>query len=472
MRPRLLLPLLLASLIAGCHEPTPVLQVVPRIPDDATLFADLDALTLRLEQAGVTQMLARFPGDTTALELPTVPFGDAYSYVLEGWMGETLVARGRTCTVDVDSAAAVTPTSLYFSRLAVFFDTGDTVTPFVAPLLLARGNDALALGGGAIDRYDGATGAFTPHSALSPACPARGARLAPLRNGDALLVGGWRADGAPALVACAYRRALDSVVELRTSSSLLRLDLDGHSLTPLGDGKVLLVGNRLVDGTFVKDAAAAWLYDDTEGTWSQIASIGTARADHAAVATSSTDAGEIAMIVGGRASDGTVLDTIEVYNPVRGQFTEYPAHLVTPRAQPTATYVPGQEEVVVAGGLDSAGSALDTIEVIVPYEVVAPEEPMSPAGTPSEQTGREGHTATRLANGLVLVTGGRDAAGDAISSALLFDPVALKFADGGALRHARAEHAALTLCDGTVLVVGGADATGAVLTAEVYNPAD
>jgi hypothetical protein len=178
------------------------------------------------------------------------------------------------------------------------------------------------------------------------------------------------------------------------------------------------------------------------------------------------------MIVGGRTSDGTLLDTIEVFNPVRGQFTEYPARLVTPRARPSATYVPGQEEVVVAGGLDAAGAALDTVEVIVPYEVVTPEEPMSPAGTPLAQTGREGHAATRLANGLVLLMGGRDAAGDAIRSALLFDPATLRFADGGALRHSRADLAAVTLCDGTVLVVGGVDATGAVLAAELYNPAD
>jgi hypothetical protein len=466
-----LLPVVLALVVAGCREPAPVLQVVPRIPEDATLFAAIDALTFRLEQAGATQVLARFPGDATLLELPTVPFGDGYTYVLEGWLGESLVARGRTCTVDIDSAAAVTPTSLYFSRLAVFFDAGTTVTPLAAPLLLARGNDALALGEGAVDRYDAAAGAFVAHPAWSPACPARGARLAPLRNGDALLVGGWRADGAPALVACAYRRPLDTVVELRTSSSQLRLDLDGHTLTSLGEGKVLLVGNRLVDGSFVKDAAAAWLYDDAEGTWSQIASLGTARSDHAAVATSATDAGEIAMIVGGRAADGTQLDTIEVFNPVRGQFTAYPAHLATPRARPTATYVPGQEEVVVAGGLDAAGAALDTVEVIIPYEVVAPEEPMSPAGTPPGQTGRAGHTATRLGSGLVLLLGGRDAAGDAIGSALLFDPVTLRFADGGALRHPRADHAATTLCDGTVLVVGGG-APGAVLTAELYNPAD
>ena len=470
------LPLLaaVALLAFGCAEETPVLEVVPRVPDDPTLFDDIDGLTFRLEQGGATQVLARFPGDATTLELPAVPFGEGYRYVLEGWLGESLVARGRTCDLDVGSPDAVAPASLYFSRLAVFFEAGATSAPFSAPILIERGADALVLGGGTIERYDATTGAFFSHALLSAGCPASGARLAALRNGDALLVGGRRADGAPAQTACAYRRTLDSVVELRTQASLLRLDLDGHTLTSLGNGKALLVGNRLAAGSFVKDASAAWLYDDAAGTWSQVASLGAARSDHAAVATSTTDAGQMVMIVGGRASDGTLLDTIEIFNPTRGQFTEYPARLGAPRARPTATYVPGQEEVVLAGGSGSDGIALDTVEVIIPYSVQPAAEGMSPAGTPAEHLGREGHAATLLANGLVLLTGGRDASGTAVASALVFhpDPSALTFSDGGALRRARADHAAVTLCDGTVLLVGGADAAGAVVAAEVYNPAD
>jgi hypothetical protein len=468
---------LIVAGLAACQEPTPVLQIVPRVPADATLFTDIDAFSFRLEQGGATLVLARFPGDASVLELPSVPFGAGYTYVLEGWQGESLVARGRTCALDLGSADAVARAPLYFSRLGLFFESGSTVTPLAAPLALPRGADALAFGAGMIDRYDAATGTFATHAPLSPACPATGARLAPLRNGDALLVGGRRADGAPASVACAYRRPLDGVVELRSASSQQRLDLEGHSLTPLGDGRVLLVGNRLVDGTFVKDAAAAWLYDDAEGTWSQIASLGTARSDHAAVATSTTDAGQMVMIVGGRDSAGALLDTIEVFNPLRGQLTEYPARLVTARARPTATYVPVHEQVVLAGGLGVGDVALDTVEVveaIIPYGVAQVPEAMSPAGTPAEHLGREGHDATLLGSDLILVTGGRDASGTPLASALLFhpDPATPSFSDGGQLRHARADHAVVTLCDGSLLLVGGADAAGAVVAAEAYSPAD
>jgi len=319
------LPLLaaVALLAFGCAEETPVLEVVPRVPDDPTLFDDIDGLTFRLEQGGATQVLARFPGDATTLELPAVPFGEGYRYVLEGWLGESLVARGAPATWTWARPMR------WRRRACTSAGSPCSSRPGPPPRLQRADPDRARRGRAGPGRRDHRALRRHDGSVLQPRAPLRwlpGERGAPGGAAQRRRAPGRgrRADGAPAQTACAYRRTLDSVVELRTQSSLLRLDLDGHTLTSLGNGKALLVGNRLAAGSFVKDASAAWLYDDAAGTWSQVASLGTARSDHAAVATSTTDAGQMVMIVGGRASDGTLLDTIEIFNPTRGQFTEYP----------------------------------------------------------------------------------------------------------------------------------------------------
>ena len=87
---------------------------------------------------------------------------------------------------------------------------------------------------------------------------------------------------------------------------------------------------------------------------------------------------------------------------------------------------------------------------------------------------RSGHQATLLTDGRVLVTGGSDDAGAAISRAEIFNPVTRTWADAEPNVHPRLEHAATLLQDGRVIVVGGAstisscDAVAAA--AEIYDP--
>ena len=79
---------------------------------------------------------------------------------------------------------------------------------------------------------------------------------------------------------------------------------------------------------------------------------------------------------------------------------------------------------------------------------------------------REGHTATRLPNGKVLVTGGQNATG-VLASAEIFDPATGMFNATGNMGTARVGHTATLLKDGTVFIAGGsADAR-----AEIFTPA-
>ena len=85
-------------------------------------------------------------------------------------------------------------------------------------------------------------------------------------------------------------------------------------------------------------------------------------------------------------------------------------------------------------------------------------------------TARYLHTATRLEDGRVLVTGGMGPDGAAIAAAELWDPATRTFSPAGSLAQARYAHAATLLHDGRVLIVGGASAA-TVDRAEIWDPA-
>lgn len=96
---------------------------------------------------------------------------------------------------------------------------------------------------------------------------------------------------------------------------------------------------------------------------------------------------------------------------------------------------------------------------------VAATNPMSEA--------REGHTATRLQDGRVLVVGGRGTG--ELASAELYDPSTGAWSAAGSLASARRGHTATLLADGRVVVIGGSVA-GQYGTrvypaaAEIYTP--
>jgi NHL repeat/Galactose oxidase, central domain len=85
---------------------------------------------------------------------------------------------------------------------------------------------------------------------------------------------------------------------------------------------------------------------------------------------------------------------------------------------------------------------------------------------------RSGHQATLLDDGRVLVTGGSDDSGAAISRAEVFNPVTRSWTDAEPNAYARVEHAATLLQDGRVVVVGGASTTSScepIAAFEIYE---
>jgi hypothetical protein len=93
--------------------------------------------------------------------------------------------------------------------------------------------------------------------------------------------------------------------------------------------------------------------------------------------------------------------------------------------------------------------------------------------------GRVGHTATLLANGKVLITGGSSDGVQLLASAELYDPSTRTFALTGSMITPREDHSATLMADGRVLIAGGisgstvVDGVGSVIpifTAEIYDP--
>src|SRR5439155_17569657 len=85
--------------------------------------------------------------------------------------------------------------------------------------------------------------------------------------------------------------------------------------------------------------------------------------------------------------------------------------------------------------------------------------------TGSMSTARDGHRATLLPSGKVLVTGGYG-----VNTAEVYDPANGTWARSPDMSIARFDHTATLLPSGKVLVTGGFDGYRYLYTAEVYDP--
>ena len=128
------------------------------------------------------------------------------------------------------------------------------------------------------------------------------------------------------------------------------------------------------------------------------------------------------------------------------------------------------------------GGKIQGQDLLCPDGMAAAELYDSTAGsfvqTRSMISARYAHTATALLNGQVLVTGGiasgydcEDVGNQALNSAELYEPSSGFFTAAGSMDELRAGHTATLLPSGKVLVAGGTDGNGyASKTAELYDP--
>jgi len=174
------------------------------------------------------------------------------------------------------------------------------------------------------------------------------------------------------------------------------------------------------------------------------------------------------LVTGGYAVPASfpVWASAELYDPLTGKFAPT-GSMTTPRAGHTATLLP-DGKVLIAGGFVS--SALGS-----PANIVATAELYDPFTSTFTATGsmtapRQGHTASLLNTGKVLITGGQSSDRTTLqSSAEVYDPLTGAFTSTGGMAAARAWHVATLLPNGRVLIEGGASCDGQP-TPELYDP--
>lgn len=142
----------------------------------------------------------------------------------------------------------------------------------------------------------------------------------------------------------------------------------------------------------------------------------------------------------------------------------------TPRNGHTATLLPNGT-VLVVGGYSSNTSASASTAALSSAEVYVPRTKTWEQAH-HLHTARSSHRAVLLRTGKVLVVGGYDTSDTPLASAELYDPGTGTWAVTGSMATGRVEFAAVLLPSGRVLVVGGGVTASrpAIDSAELYDP--
>lgn len=276
-----------------------------------------------------------------------------------------------------------------------------------------------------------------------------------LANGKVLVAGGAGNN------ALASAELYDRSTAAWTNTGSLNTSRFDHTATLLPNGKVLVTGGVRSSGvppttTYI---ASAELYDPASGTWVFTGSMATARHNH--TATLLPD-GRV-LVSGGANANNNFLATCEVYNPSTGTWSAT-GSMANPRELHTATLLP-RAQVLVAGGTNDAtaqGIVLNSVEIYNPASGQW-------VTVPSLSTAREGHSATLMPDGRVMVYGGLGNGSSYVTTAEQYDPAINKWSAAGSSA-ARFRHTATLLPNGRVLAVGGFFGTNTATTnASLYD---
>jgi N-acetylneuraminic acid mutarotase len=243
-----------------------------------------------------------------------------------------------------------------------------------------------------------------------------------------------------------------------TNTGNLNQGRQSHTATLLPNGKVLIAGGN--DGN--RSFKSAELYDPATGRWSRTSDLNADRDSHTATLLPN---GKV--LVAGGFSCGPppqscfALTSAELYDPATGIWT-VTGSLNTARNGHNATLLPNGKVLVVSGDINGKSAEL--------YD--AATGIWSPTG--SLNLSRYSYTLTLLSNGKVLVAGGADDSQTTVfNSAELYDPATGLWSSTGNLVTARAQHTATLLTSGKVMVAGGFIdySLGSVTDrAELYDP--
>jgi len=316
--------------------------------------------------------------------------------------GQVLIAGGSTASAGLQSAELYNPANQTFAATGsmTIARSGHTAT-LLADAALPDYGDVLIAGGGSqtAELYDPTAGTFTATGSM--VAPHTGLTATLLQNGQVLIAGGQTAAA----------ELFNPTTGTFTATGSLTVERTEHTATLLVTGQVLIAGGANAGGP----TATTELYDPVSGTFTATGSMSEARSGHTAtlLADASTPNYGTVIIAGPDA-------TAEAFDPATGTFSLV-GNLLTAPGGSTAT-LRNDGTVLVAGGtritrlgrLEVGGynntlvcvyGATSVHVSLAATDLFAPESEGFTATGPL-RVARASHTATLLADGTVLVTGG------------------------------------------------------------------
>jgi len=291
-----------------------------------------------------------------------------------------------------------------------------------------------------------------------------------LADGRLLVAGGVKSNGGTAAA-----DLFDSATLTWSSAPPMGTMRSSHTATLLADGRVLVAGGSTVSTSasqgYVNNASAE-IYDPVANSWTATPPMSVARSHH--TATRLAD-GKV-LVIGGENAFYGVEATAELYDPATNTWSFPRAQPLAARSQHTATLL-ASGKVLVAGGFDIVAGALVPLSSAELYDpVLVTTTTVDGNGIAHiDTTGQDftatapmsgthqGHSATRLPDGRVVVVGGGS------TQTEVYDPAAATWTTQSATAATHTSHGAVRLNDGRVLVVGGTQF--AQPGAELFDPA-
>jgi len=380
-------------------------------------------------------------------------------------------AGGQTITGTDTAAPSITGTSssiMIPAATSRFQNTGPMGTARVSHTAALLGDGAVLIAGGtdgtvalsSTELFDPASGSFTPSGNMLAARASHTATLlndGPLLTRKVLITGGGDATS-PSLRTAELFTPSTGAFAATGSMVIARSE---HTATLLPSGKVLVTGGVDASGNVLNTAE---LFDPSAGTFTLIS--GTmvyARASHNA-----TLLGNGKVLITGEQAQA------ELFDPLTQTFAATDSTYI-PKPEGTATLLNDGRVLVIEFFFGFSHGHPNGLAQL--YDSNSGTFAFTGGDFASPSPGRVRHTATLRNDGKVLVAGGglvsllQEGQPPVVTpSAELFDPMSGTFVPTDDMVLAREYHTATLLNDGDALITGGRDASGnALAAAELYH---